>query len=58
VSGSAQATARAEVAAALEVRAGASATVQAGAALSFSGTSSLRGALTAEAMSQVEFAGS
>lgn len=42
----------------LEVMAGATATVQANAALAFSGTSSLKGTLTAESMAQVEFAGS
>ena len=52
------ATGSATVSGALEVMTGATATVQASATLSFSGTSSLKGALTAEAMGQVEFAGS
>lgn len=51
------ATGGATISGALEVMAGASATVQTNAALAFSGTSSLKGTLTAEAMAQVEFAG-
>lgn len=41
----------------MEVMSGATANVQANAALMFSGTSSLKGALSAEALGSVQFAG-
>jgi nicotinamide mononucleotide (NMN) deamidase PncC len=53
----ATASAAATCSCAMEVMAGATATVQAGAALAFSGMSSLKGELSADAMGTVQFAG-
>lgn len=57
VAASVGSTASATVSGSLEVMAGATATVQTNAVLAFSGTSSLKGTLTAEVMGQVEFVG-